>query len=280
MKYYHVDVFSSEPMSGNGLTVVFPGREMDEKTLLKITGEFRQFETVFLYAEKNGSFPLRIFTVEEELEFAGHPLLGTAAIIHREFYPGIKTKKITVNIKGRELVLESELSGKNCSVTMNQGYPDFINTISAVDYHEIVQSLNLTPGDIDSRYPMEVVSTGLPYLLVPLRFGIDRCRITDKDFEQTLRALGAKFVYLYDTATLECRTWDNSGLVEDVATGSAAGPLCAYLVKHKIRKENEKIYLLQGKYVNRPCMLECMVSSGEVSIKGSVSFFAHGELYI
>ncbi len=84
---------------------------------------------------------------------------------------------------------------------------------------------------------------------------------------------------MFETSTLECRTWDNLGLVEDVATGSAAGPLCAYLIKHKLKKENKKIFVSQGKFVNRPSKIECWVTSKEVYIKGFVSFFSHGEIY-
>ncbi|OHD11637.1 MAG: phenazine biosynthesis protein PhzF family [Spirochaetes bacterium GWD1_27_9] len=280
MKYYHVDVFSSKPLSGNGLTVVFPDKEIDDLTLGYITKEFKQFETVFIYTKDNEAYPIRIFTIEEELEFAGHPVLGTGAIIHKVFYPNDIRKKIIIKIKERNIIVESEKKENVFSVTMNQGIPSYINTIPINHYIEIAESLNLTLNDIDNRFPLEVVSTGLPYLLIPLNNNIEKCKIIHSNFEQLLNKFNAKFAYVFDTNSLECRTWDNFGLVEDVATGSAAGPLCAYLIKHKIKKENEKIYISQGKYVNRPSKIECWMQSQEVYIKGFVSFFSQGEIYL
>lgn len=280
MQYYHVDVFSQKPLSGNGLTVVFPTKEIDAQTLGDVAKEFKQFETVFIYPKNNEAYPIRIFTLEEELEFAGHPVLGTGAIIHKVFYPNDKTKVIHIKIKERKIIVESEKIENIYSVTMNQGVPIFVNTIPVNNYDEIMKSLNLTLNDIDNNFPLEVISTGLPYLLIPLSNSIEKGRIVNSNFEQLLSRFNAKFVYLFETKTLECRTWDNFGLVEDVATGSAAGPLCAFLIKHKIKKENEKIYISQGKYVNRPSKIECWMKSREVYIKGFVSFFGQGELYL
>ncbi len=278
MKYCHVDVFSSKPLSGNGLTVVFPDKEIDDQILGDITKEFKQFETAFIYARENEAYPVRIFTVEEELEFAGHPVLGAGAVIHRTFYPDDKIKNTVIKIKERNITVESEKIGNTFSVTMNQGVPDFINTIPVNCYAEIADSLNLSLNDMDANFPLEVVSTGLPYLLIPLSGNIGKCKITHSHFEQLLHKFNAKFVYVFDTKNLECRTWDNFGLVEDVATGSAAGPLCAYLIKYKVKEQHEKIVLSQGKYVNRPSEIECWMTSREVYIKGHVSFFSHGEL--
>jgi predicted PhzF superfamily epimerase YddE/YHI9 len=104
----------------------------------------------------------------------------------------------------------------------------------------------------------------------------------DKNASKSSRTIRAfpKFVYLFHPETLECRTWDNRGKVEDAATGSAAGPLCAYLVKNGFRQAGEVIRLHQGRYVNRPSIIEGWVSpNGEVSIRGDVSFFAMGEIY-
>jgi len=99
-----------------------------------------------------------------------------------------------------------------------------------------------------------------------------------------LSKLEAKFVYVFDPKTLECRTWDNRGMVEDIATGSAAGPLCAYLVKNGYKKVNEIINIHQGKFVNRPSIIQGWVSqastSQDVFIRGNVAFFASGEIEI
>lgn len=279
MRYYHVDVFSDTPLGGNGLTVVFPEEGTDEGSFLEIAREFKQFETSFIYPPREGAFPTRIFTVDEELPFAGHPLLGSAAVLHRVHYPDVSVAHVVLSLGSRKVSLESEARGKGRhSVTMNQGMPEFIAEIDRSFIPEISRSLDLASGDIDPDYPLEVVSTGLPYLLVPLRSGLDRARVARPDFEAFLAGFGAKFAYIFDTGTLECRTWDNLGRVEDTATGSAAGPLCAYLVKNGKARAGETIALSQGRFTGRPSRIDCRVGKEGVFVRGDVAFFAQGEI--
>jgi PhzF family phenazine biosynthesis protein len=279
MRYYHVDVFSDAALGGNGLTVVFPDAVTDGSAFLEIAREFKQFETSFIYPLRDGAFPVRIFTVDEELPFAGHPLLGSAAVLHRVHYPDATSARIVVSLGCRKVTLESVVRGHSgYSVTMNQGVPEFLADIDRSSARDIAQSLSLASDDIDPGYPLEVVSTGLSYLLVPLRSGLDRARIARPDFESFLSGFGAKFAYLFDTGTLECRTWDNGGRVEDSATGSAAGPLSAYLVKNGKAREGEAIELSQGRFTGRPAKIECRVKDGSVFVRGDVTFFAEGEI--
>ena len=285
MKYFHVDVFSGRSLAGNGLAVVFPDCEIESSTMLEIAREFKQFETSFIYPVRDGVFPVRIFTVDEELPFAGHPMLGSAAMIHRQFFAGDARAAISVSLGDRIVQLESLRvqsggSRSRCgySVTMNQGKPDFIARIDRSHASKIAESLGLSADDIDDRYPLETVSTGLSYLLVPLKSGLDRARISRPDFESFLSSFGAKFAYLFDPEKLECRTWDNAGSVEDVATGSAAGPLCAYLVKNGYCAEGERISLSQGRFAGRPSKIEGVVKNNSVFISGEVALFAAGEM--
>lgn len=285
MKYYHVNVFSSRPMSGNGLTIVFPERQISDYTLLEITREFKQFETIFIFRENEmGAFPVRIFTLGEELTFAGHPIIGAGAIIHHLKFSQHNTSQIKFDLSGRILNVESIYSQGLFNVTMNQGAPQFIKKVEKSYYCEIAKALGIRKSDIDAEFPIEVVSTGLPYLLVPVQDNLEKTSIRLEDFEGFLSRFGAKFVYVFDPKTLECRTWDNFGSVEDVATGSAAGPLCAYLVNNGFRKINEIIQIHQGKFVERPSIIQAWVTqvstSQEVFIRGNVAFFASGELEI
>ena len=284
MKYYHVDVFSPAPCAGNGLTVVLPESDLSRKKMLEITREFRQFETIFVFPEKNGSYPVRIFTVEEELNFAGHPLLGAAAVIHSVRRTGDNRSVIYLAAGSRKIELNVQAFKNHFRVTMNQGRPGFISSPSADDVSEIIQALGLSGKDIFTDYPLEVVSTGLPYLLVPLCGipGLEKAGINTSNFEKLLGDVSAKFVYVFDPDTLECRTWDNAGLVEDVATGSAAGPLSGYLVKNGYRKADEKILIRQGRFTGRPSLITAQVSgsTGEIFIEGDVAFFGRGELFL
>jgi PhzF family phenazine biosynthesis protein len=283
MNYYHVDVFSEKPLSGNGLTVIFPEEKLSDEKMLEITREFKQFESIFIFPPNaDGSFPARIFTVDEELMFAGHPILGAGAVIHKRFFSDHQNMKIRLELGKRQIEIQSDKKNDFYEVTMNQGEAAFLHEVEINHHAEIAKALNLTTNDIDDRYPIETVSTGLPYLLVPLKSNIGNSKIMRDDFEDFLSAFKAKFVYVFDTTTLECRTWDNIAHTEDVATGSAAGPLCAYLVKHNIKTHNETINLNQGRFVNRPSIITGWGSKNEhgenVFISGKVSFFACGDI--
>ncbi|MDD4599533.1 MAG: PhzF family phenazine biosynthesis protein [Negativicutes bacterium] len=284
MNYAHVDVFSAQPLSGNGLTVVFINKEFDCQTLLYITQEFKQFETIFIFPQSKGGYPVRIFTVEEELNFAGHPILGASAVIHRYLYPEQEAVEIYLTVSGRKIYTKSERMQNTYNVIMDQGEPQFLLTVARENYQDIAAALNINIGDLHEEYPVEVVSTGLPYMLVPLKTNLGKTKIIIPNFEGLLNKFGAKFVYLFDPQLLECRTWDNAGNVEDVATGSAAGPLCAYLIKNGFKKLDEIINIYQGKYIGRPSLIQGwateMESGKRIFIRGEVSFFGEGELFV
>lgn len=282
MKYFHADVFSSKPLSGNGVTVVFIDKDLQSDILLKIAQELKQFETVFVYPKNNGSFPIRIFTVQEEIPFAGHPILGTAAVIHNVLFPTENEKTIRFSFRqsGKELNLPSRSQKSFYSVEMNQGKASFINRLKNENLTEFLQFTKIQKDFIDDSLPIEVVSTGLPYLIIPLKKGIEDAVITKPGFESFLEKFGAKFSYFFQTDTLECRSWDNTGTFEDVATGSAAGPLLSYLVKHGRRQPQTEITLLQGRFCGRPSKIEGYINkSGEVIIHGDVSLFAEGNIF-
>lgn len=283
MNYFHVDVFTEQAMNGNGLTIVFPEPELKSQTLLKITQEFKQFETIFIYPPNgDGSFPVRIFTIEEELAFAGHPILGAGAVLHSLIAKTLPTIDIHLCLPDKTVTVHSKTAASHFIVTMDQGIPQFIQKVPMKYYGEISGSLNINPALLDERFPIEVVSTGLPYLLVPIRYGIGEVKITLEKFGQFLETFGAKFVYVFEPDTLECRTWDNSGLNEDIATGSAAGPLCAYLVRNGFAKSDQVISISQGFFLNRPTIIKGWVDkeTGHVLIQGSVALFGKGEIFV
>lgn len=280
MKYYHVDVFSSQSLSGNGLTVIFHKDNLEERYMQRLAQEFKQFETIFLRKTEEKSFRARIFTVEEELDFAGHPILGAVSTIHDKFYP--KEDKLTVNFQLNSKLLESESNKKNgyFQASMNQGVPEYLGVVDGELKRIFLRALNLTADNLYQQFPMEVISTGLPYLIVPLASGLDQAKILINDFEAQLSKINAKFIYVFDVAKMEGRTWDNFGLVEDVATGSAAGPVGAYLYKWNIYKETENIVLNQGSFVGRPSKIKVYAnqSTGEIYVTGDVKIIAKGEI--
>ena len=283
MKFYHVDVFSQTVPGGNGLTVVLAEGILSDALMLKIAQEFKQFETVFVFPRQNDCFPLRIFTVQEELPFAGHPLLGTAALLHRVLYPGKREVTLSLKLGSRIVPVISREEGSYHSVTMNQGEPQFLGLVDNSRYASICASLGCKEKDLYPGYPLEVVSTGLPYLLVPIRGVLSTLHIANPDFESLLSGFGAKFAYVFDPESLECRSWDNSGVFEDSATGSAAGPLVAYLVFHGYKERGKPIMVSQGRFVNRPSIITGWMETGktgDICIKGDVALFASGTMVI
>ena len=281
MLIYHADVFSKRPYAGNGLTVVLYEHELDKKVMQSIACEFKQFETIFLHKLQADVYEAKIFTVEEELDFAGHPILGAAAIIHKEFFAKDKEKNITFKLKDKDVVTSSKAIDHYYEVTMNQSIPQWISKVNQEWMEKYCEALNLEVKDLSDTYPMEVVSTGLPYLLVPIKSGLENAKISCNNFEDLLAQNKAKFVYVFDVNKMEGRTWDNMGCVEDVATGSAAGPMGAYLYKHGCFQKDEVIFINQGQYVGRPSVLKvsCKEDTGEILVSGEVNVLMRGELY-
>jgi PhzF family phenazine biosynthesis protein len=222
--------------------------------LQQITEEMRQFETIFVVTagEEPATVPARIFTVEEELPFAGHPVLGAAAAIHERSADDVAHAEWSFLIQGRALKVVSERSGPYFTATMDQGEAELSAPLPPTMRYEAASALGLDAEDL-AALPLQVVSTGLPYLIVPVASqALGRAHVATTDFEPWLDRFGAKFVYVLDPALREGRTWDNLGKVEDVATGSAAGPAAAYLFAHHAANSAEPLRLRQGRFCGRP----------------------------
>ncbi len=132
---------------------------------------------------------------------------------------------------------------------MNQGgVAETIGHIPAEDYPRLIEPIGLTMDDLAKAYPLQVMTTGLSYLLVPIHSGIERTGMFSKDYEPLLNSYGAKFAYVFDIEAKEGRTFDFDGL-EDVATGSASGPVGAYLCAHGVCKTGEEIIIHQGRFL-------------------------------
>jgi len=121
-------------------------------------------------------------------------------------------------------------------------------------------------------------------LILPVRASsLSKVKVTIPDLEDKLRKIGAKFFFVLDIENLHGRTWDNLGLVEDIATGSAAGPAGAYLVENGIEKSETEIILKQGDFLGRPSELKVLVTktgneAGDIFVEGDVCKIAVGEL--
>lgn len=284
LAYRHVDVFSKVPFSGNGLTVFPESQQLSAGLMQRITQEMRQFESIFLSVPDSSSLvKASIFTLEEELEFAGHPVLGAACVLHEQWAASRQEATWQVQLKAGVIPVTTRKREGWYSATMDQGRPTFGAVASQAFQHQVLEALSLPPDALDDSVPMQMVSTGLPYLLVILKKGLEQARIVHRDFTGLLAQIGAKFVYVFHLPTMEGRTWDNEGRVEDIATGSAAGPIGAFLVKYGKAEAERTMVLHQGSFVGRPSQITVQVSGSahamtSVQVSGDVAMVASGTL--
>jgi PhzF family phenazine biosynthesis protein len=281
-EYRHVDVFAARPLRGNGLTAFELHQPVPTALLQRITQEMRQFESIFLWSTGQANrWRARMFTMEEELAFAGHPVIGAACVLHERHAPAQDEFSLVLALPDKQVTVTSRRSAVDYRAEMDQGVAEFVSTVSTGAQAELLAAMNLQPADLAPGLPLQVVSTGLPYLIVPLRAGLERMRISHRHFEALLRPWGAKFAYAIDLDTLEGRTWDNDGRVEDIATGSAAGPAAAWLARHGIIPTGRPVVLHQGRFLGRPSELQVRVSGDttlSVSVSGAVAFVGAGFL--
>ena len=280
VNYFHVDVFATRPMTGNGLTVFMDTATWSAPSMLRVAQEMRQFESIFLSEVSPTGARARVFTVEEELPFAGHPLLGAAAVLHRTQAPAVPACSWTVRVPHGPVVVKTHQREGHYLCEMNQGLPSLGAGVAVSQLHPILDRLGLSEADLIAGLHAQVISTGLPYLILPVTAnGLSRARIRGSDFEALLGVVGAKFVLVLDPEVREARTWDNLGQVEDVATGSAAGPAAAYLLQHQLADARLPIGISQGRFAGRPS--ELVVSQdeeGNLWVRGEVWPVAHGTL--
>jgi len=280
LEFRQVDVFTDVPFTGNGLIVLFGSTaEVGARALISLTAEMRQFELIVAdYQPEVGRVSARIFTAEEELPFAGHPVIGAAAALHERFTAGEPARSWVFVIAGREITVRSRRTAVYYEAEMDQGSPTLDPPLGQQDAAWFARALGLSEGDLH-RLPMQVASTGLPYLIVPVTHGLDRAQIAVRDFEERLASVGAKFVYLFEPDKREGRSWDNTGAVEDVATGSAAGPAAAFLAAHGLAAQDETILINQGRLLGRPSVIAVTPDRlGHLWVGGPVAPVARGVL--
>jgi PhzF family phenazine biosynthesis protein len=278
--YFHVDVFATGPLTGNGLAVFVDTATWSTASMQRITQEMRQFESIFLSDVSAAGAAARVFTMEEELPFAGHPLLGAAAVLHRTQAPKEAACSWTVRVQHGPALIKTQQHEGHYLCAMNQGRPRRGESIASSQLYAVLDRLGLSETDLVNGIRAQVISTGLPYLIIPVTGdALSRVRIRGNDFEALLGAVGAKFVLVLDTLAREARTWDNLGQVEDVATGSAAGPAGAFLLQHRLADARLPIKISQGRFAGRPS--ELIVSEdgeGNLWVRGEVWPVAQGTL--
>lgn len=270
--FYHVDVFAKGSLTGNGLAVFLCAEQWPVPFMQQLTREMKQFESIFLSSVSIGGAIARVFTLEEELPFAGHPVLGAAAVLHRTQLPEPETASWRLQLPHGEVSVETTRLAGHYLCEMNQGQPEFGQSIMAQDSGQFLERLGLDLSDLVQGISAQVVSTGLPYLIVPVQpDALARAAINGTDLESLLESFGAKFILALDTENLEMRTWDNLGKVEDVATGSAAGPAAAFLFRRGLADPGLPVELAQGRFAGRPSKITVIrKQGGDLLVSGEV----------
>lgn len=253
--YYHVDVFTSVPLSGNGLTVFTEAEGLSPANMLKLTQEMRQFESIFLQKPTGNSVRAYIFTCEEELDFAGHPILGASATLHDLYQPDHPRSEWRFILNKKEVTVVVTRHERSYHASMNQGKAEFGKTLSSEETAWLLDSISLDADDLYPGLYPSVVSTGLPYLIIPLQKNGLRAKIKIDDLGAKISAFGAHFIGILEIPTRRIRSGDNLGKVEDIATGSLAGPAGAFLVKNGFQKTNATTRIEQGENLGRPSQL-------------------------
>lgn len=284
LEYIHCDVFAPTPYSGNSLAVFVDPPELTSQQMLAITQELRHFEAIFIWSEqRTNTFRARVFDLFEELPFAGHPVLGAACTMQRRDENSSVARTWTVELQGdRAVTVDVQAKDGRYEGSLDQGRPEFLAVLNDQQIGEFAEAFNLTRADIADYCP-QVISTGLRYLVIPIASNLENARITVSDLEERLDSLGADYVYLFDPRTFEGRHWNNDGIAEDIATGSAAGPVGAFAVKHRLAQPNETFVLRQGHFIGRPSELNVTVMCTReeidgVQVAGAVSMVGRGML--
>jgi len=265
-RLYTLDVFTTKPYAGNPLAVVTDGDGLSTRTMQAIAKEMNLAETVFVQkpTSDRALARLRIFTTEQELPLAGHPVIGTWFLLAE--LGVVPAREGTVHVWQQTgagvLPVEIEFEdGRPLCVTMTQRAAKFKRP--RISKPTLAAALGLKASDFDSSLPLEAVSTGVFNLMVPLRRRETLKRIQVNP-HALLKAMGGEGTVAYCFALGKRGEAFARGMLpwaiqEDPATGSAGGSLAAYLVHHGRHEARKPLEILQGVEMGRPSHIYAFV---------------------
>ena len=311
-RFVQLDVFTDLAFAGNALAVFPDALGIPDDQMQPIAREMNLSETVFVLepdkAKKQSPSPLRrlrIFTPTRELPFAGHPVVGTWNLLAREGVvpkpdSGTGWTRIHHEIGIGVLPVDIEFkNGEPVQVVMTQGKAEMGTVVEdAHQQADLFRSLGLAPEHQDESLPIQIISTGMKFLTVPIRSLADlrSCRINAGLLAEIYRGHGATGCYAFSRETIEvgparanARMFaPDDNIPEDPATGSAAGSLGAYLVHHDALPDAavdgvSKFVIEQGDFINRSSRINVEVkgkpgSIDEVRVGGPSVVVANGEV--
>lgn len=282
--YFIVDVFAEAKYAGNQLAVVLNAHDLSSAQMQSIAREMHFSETTFILGNepRDGGYDVRIFTPEVELPFAGHPTLGTSFILRNEIIRQ-PVASLLLNLK----VGQIPVSFQQDIVWMKQIAPTFGRTINFAAGAELLQ---IDGVDLDTSFPIQQVSTGLPFWIMPLKSlrAVKMARPNWVRYLELTEAVDGRTILVFAPETyhpenqLNVRVFaDQEGISEDPATGSGNGCLAAYLVKYRyLNKDAIDVRVEQGYEINRPSLLwlRAQEQGGkiDVNVGGKVFMVARG----
>ncbi|MEO3803071.1 PhzF family phenazine biosynthesis protein [Nonomuraea sp. B1E8] len=287
--FFFIDVFAERPLTGNPLALVPDADHLTVNQMRDIAREFNQSETTFLLrpALPGAAWRLRSFTpIGAEVDGAGHNALGAWLWLADQGLTGDEPSRTLMQEIGGD-VLPVEVvrrPGRDVRIVMEQSAPVFGPVVE--DARRLLAALGLEPGDLPADGQAQVVSTGVAHLLVPLvdRPAVDRAAADSRVLAAILAEVGAEGCYVYTTAPGEPEADAYSrffnptvGIVEDPATGTAAGPLAALLTRTQ-RVGGGLVVIEQGHRLGRPSRIQLEVDGDRVRISGSGIVTGRGEL--
>ncbi len=286
--FVQLDVFSSVALEGNPLAVFPDGRGLSDEEMQAVAREMNLSETTFVLpndpaVELERGVRVRIFTVQEELPFAGHPTLGTAFVLRKA-----KASEIVLDLNvGKVPVRFVETRGQPVFGEMTQMDPKFG---PRHDREAVVRAVGLRDGDIDPSLPIETVSTGVPFTVVPLR-GLEvmsRLQVDLRGSQEYLQKFGGQFFYFVTRETVDSAARLHARMMfyngEDPATGSAAGCAAAWMVANGIADPEEQALIEQGIEMRRPSRIFVRASRTDdrvvnVRVGGNVVQVVRGKIF-
>lgn len=271
-----LDVFAERHLAGNGLAVVDDADGVSDEVMLAFAKETRLSETTYLQSatDDGADYRNRIWTPGEELPFAGHPSLGTAVAVAR--WRGLEeaafTQQTGAGLQGIDVRRDGEApdGAERWRASMLQAPTEFGEEL---DPGATMRAVGLEPADAHPEHPPQIVSTGLRHGIAPLADEGSLARMSPDypAIDELLGPSAAVVLYLAwcDLEAGRGRARGFSRIValgEDPATGSAVGPLCAYLAE---RVGTGSITVEQGVEMGRPSVLEAEMEGGLARVSGA-----------
>src|SRR5437899_8130765 len=273
-EFVQLDVFTRTPLTGNPLAVFTDARGLSDGEMQALAREMNLSETTFILPRERATGAragkqVRIFTVAEELPFAGHPTLGTALYLYSlRSDRGLKTTdEIVLDLKAGRIpvrfAVDSEKAGRDrvdgqVFGEMRQRNPEFGTTLSR---EEVARVIGIAVDEISSELPIQPVSTGLTFTIVPFRNQqtLSDLKFTYAQAAEFLKNTSANFFYFLCPERREGRLEARARMFfyggEDPATGSAAGCAASWMVRHGVAKTDEQVPIRQGIDCRRPSEL-------------------------